>query len=46
MGAPNDPRIMSPEELAAYAEQFREHGDGESNMSLYDVSIFPELTIS
>ncbi|RPB23079.1 PIN domain-like protein [Terfezia boudieri ATCC MYA-4762] len=38
MGAPNDPRIMSPEELAAYAAQFREHGDGDSNMSLYDFS--------
>jgi len=38
MGAPNDPRIMSPEELAAYAAQFRENGDGDSNMSLYDFS--------
>ena len=38
MGAPNDPRIMSPEELAAYAAQFRENGDSDSNMSLYDFS--------
>ncbi|KAF8428793.1 hypothetical protein EV426DRAFT_585959 [Tirmania nivea] len=38
MGAPNDPRIMSPEELAVYAAQFRENGDGDSNMSLYDFS--------
>ena len=38
MGAPNDPRIMSPEELAAYAAQFRESGDSDSNMSLYDFS--------
>ena len=37
MGAPNDHRIMSPEELAAYAAQFREQGDNDSNMSLYDV---------
>ncbi|KAF8468919.1 hypothetical protein BDZ91DRAFT_721388 [Kalaharituber pfeilii] len=36
MGSANDPRIMSSEELAAYAAQYRD-GD-ESSMSLYDFS--------
>lgn len=34
MGQPNDPRIMSTEELEAYARQFR----GGEEMSLYDFS--------
>ncbi|KAI5809845.1 DNA-repair protein rad13 [Peziza echinospora] len=38
MGAPNDPRVMSPEELAQYAAQFRENGDDDSNVNLYDFS--------
>ena len=39
MGAPNDPRVMSPEELAQYAAQFRENGDDDSNVNLYDVRL-------
>jgi len=33
MGAPNDPRIMSTEELEEYARQF----EGGEDINLYDV---------